>query len=89
MERCLVFRDWKIQYCKDINSFQINLQTHLNYDHNLKKLFFQIPTNSELCMKRPKTENNQYITDEEEQSQGTHITQIQYLHYKAITVKAA
>lgn len=34
--------------------------------------------NSKLYMKRQKTENNQHITDEGGQSEGTHITQFQY-----------
>lgn len=55
-----MFMDRNTQYCQDVISSQLYVQTQCNPNQNLNKLFSGCQTSSEIRMERQKNQNSQH-----------------------------
>ena len=69
MERYFIFMDRKTQYCQDVSSSQLDVQTQCNLNQNSGKLYCECkPTDSKIYIERQMTQNSPYNIEEEQQS---------------------
>ena len=67
--------DRKTQYCQEVSSSQLDLQIQCNPNQNPSKIFYRYSqTDSKVSVERQKTQNSQFNTEGEEQSQKTYTT---------------
>ena len=62
-----MFTDRKTWYCKYVSSSQHYLQIQFNPNQNSNKLLHGYQSDSEVYMKRPKTQKSQHNTEGKEQ----------------------